>query len=143
LKAEHYRTDVPGRVVAGPQITKPDGQPAWPDDRRRATIITETTTLQEILMTARPDQPASPHRIPRTGSQTSEFKLAWMVPMAGALLAALLEWADKLPEWAKNPMVLVAAMASITVLAATYILSRGLAKTELRGPEQPRRIERG
>jgi len=69
-----------------------------------------------------------------TGHKSSEYRLAWMIPTATALLALVLEWADKLPAWAKTPGVLVAGMACATALGVAYIVSRGLAKHEVRDP---------
>lgn len=62
------------------------------------------------------------------GSKSSEFKLV-MLPVAGALGVALLEWADKLPEWARSENVLISAMQCGTVVIVAYVLSRGIAKT--------------
>ena len=69
------------------------------------------------------------------GMRTSEFKLAWIIPTLATFLALLLEWAGKLPDWAKSPVVLVGAMVCATAIAVAYIVSRGLAKHEVRGAE--------
>ena len=71
------------------------------------------------------------------GYASSEFRLAWIVPLGTAILAALLEWADKLPAWAQSPVVLSAAMFCGALIVCAYILSRGLAKTEFRGDPPP------
>ena len=85
-------------------------------------------------MTARPSERTMPTTTrPRPTSSSTEFRLAWIVPVVGGLLAAGLELADKLPAWAKTPLVLVSAMAMVTLIACAYIVSRGLAKHEPRG----------
>jgi peptidoglycan biosynthesis protein MviN/MurJ (putative lipid II flippase) len=130
---EFYRQDIPGRVVAGPPTddTEPIPYEHWPPKplRTAAITITGTDTLADLLMRTRERTPTPG---PRMGHHTSEFKLAMALPIATAVLAATLEWADKLPPWAKSPGVLMTAMAAGTILAASYIISRGLAKSETR-----------
>ena len=72
-----------------------------------------------------------------SGYASSVFRLAWIVPLGTAILAALLEWADKLPAWAQSPVVLSAAMFCGALIVCAYILSRGLAKVEVRGDPSP------
>ena len=74
---------------------------------------------------------------PSTGADSSEFRLAWITPLVVAVLAALLEFAGKLPTWAQSPIVLSVALFCGALIVCAYIISRGLAKSEFRGDPRP------